>query len=846
MNGLVSFKSASQIHKEETEAAYKAEAQENEYSEQVKTNLASHIRKVWQTNRDVKVDVYKRLLDCLRARKGEYSDWEKAQIAQQGGADPVYLRLTGTKSRAAASWIRDILLPVKDRPWELDPTPIPELPDDVKESALRSVLTQIQAMAQQGMVLNQDDQIRFTDMVKDKVLMQLTDVANMAIKNIERKIDDAMVDGQFRKAMEEFIEDFVTYPFAVIKGPYYQPKVYLEWKNGKPTPTTQNVLCWRRVSPFDIFYSPYCSNIQEGDLIERLRYSSDQLYRLLGQDGFRDDEIRAVLEEHSNLGLNDWIWEDFEKERLESNSTYFLADKNTIDGLHFWGYVKGIDLLDWGYDPKKVDDPLKMYPVDAILIGRHVVRCVINDNPMGHRPYHSACWDAVPGSLVGIGLPEQMADHQKIVNATARSLVTNLSISSGPQAVILTDMLATGEDITNIHPFKIWQMKSSITGNSGKPVEFFQPDSNAQELLTVLSQFENKADDVTNVPRYSYGNEKVGGAGSTATGLSMLMNSAAKGIRRAIANIDLNIMQPTIYQTFVEIMLKDPDPTIRGDVKVIARGSAAVLIKEQMLENQKEFLQITTNEMDIGIIGKKGRARLLASIANNLNIDPLVLPTDQELDLREQQERAMAEQQAQAEMAATMAQSQPQQGGPSPEELAELQQQAMAVEQQSAQLEKAQAAVDLKDKMVQKQAMDVQSELKKLKQVQKQLEDQMASLAMERIELDKQKAQSVADIEKAKISLEMEAEQLKALANKVKLISATKEDETEKEGKETEKKEAKEASAQATQAINDALSQVTEAMKLLSAPKQINVQRDEGGKITGATAKPVTAGLKAE
>lgn len=874
MNGLIKFKSTADLQYEE---ATKEDSLRNEYQQALETNLASHIRKVWESNRLAKWEVYQRLLSSLRARKGEYSDSELAQIKQLSGADPIYLKLTGTKSRAAASWIRDIVLPIKDKPWGLEPTPIPEMPEDIVQNALKATMQQVQEMMQQGMQLTPDQVDEFTEKVKKNTLEQLDMIALQKTQNAEKKIEDIMIDGGFKKAIEEFIEDFVTYPFAVLKGPYYQTKTFLKWKNGQPVPTQEYKLCWRRVSPFDIFYSPYCSNIQEGDLIERVRFSRTTLYDLIGMEGYSEEAIRRVLEEHTNNQLQDWIWENFERVKLETSSTYLMSTPETIDGLHYWGMAKGEDLIDWGYKGK-IDDPLKMYHVDAILIGRNVIRAEINKNPMGHRPYHSACWDSVPGSLIGISLPEQMEDHQKMVNATARALATNLSISSGPQCVVLADMLASGESMTDIYPMKIWQMKSSITGNSGKPVEFFQPEINAEALIAVMNTFEQKADDVTNVPRYSYGNEKIGGAGSTATGLSMLMNSAAKGIRRAIASVDLNVLQPTIYQTYVELMMKEPDPDIRGDVKVIAKGSAAILIKEQMLENNKAFLQLTTNEYDIAIMGKRGRAKLLTEIADKLDIDKFVVPSDEELGAQEQQERQMAQEQHQAEVMAQQAAAAPEAGAVPPEQLMQLEQQAKSLEQ-------AEAQIEMKDKIVQKQAQEVQSEVKRLQGLQKQLEDQMAALTAQKIQMDLESKKMLSDIKKAKedfnadmeikhsrlevatekakneiesaslqhekkmeqakTALSMEAENLKAAAAKVKLVSATKKDETAKDGKASEKKEAAAASAVTDKAVAQALTQVAEAMKLIGSPKVVeigNIQRDKDGKIAGATGtqKPVT------
>ncbi|MFP3489006.1 hypothetical protein R0K20_15495, partial [Staphylococcus sp. SIMBA_130] len=111
--------------------------------------------------------------------------------------------------------------------------------------------------------------------------------------------------------------------------------------------------------------------------------------------------------------------------------------------------------------------------------------------------------------------------------------VNNLAISSGPQVEVYYERLEPSESADEIYPWKIWKTKdSNLTGNN-RALNFFQPTSNAAELLAVYEKFEIRADDATNIPRYSYGNERVGGAGSTASGLSMLMESANKGIKDA-------------------------------------------------------------------------------------------------------------------------------------------------------------------------------------------------------------------------------------------------------------------------------------------------------------------------
>lgn len=650
--GLVKAKGNKQLLQEEKEI------QDAKISEGMQSHIdgriAGHIRSVWSKHRRNKLDIERRLIACLRARRGEYSSAELSQMVQNGGADPVYLKLTGTKSRAASSWIRDIILPAGEKPWALDPTILPELPPELMQAAQREAGMKIMQLVNQGTLQSPEEIMEFIEKVTNETQRIVNKQAKEAAEKMEDKIEDQMEEGKWTEAIEEFLEDFVTFPTAFLKGPYYKQENTLEW-GPNFTPVIKKVVrpCWSRVSPFDMYPAPNAKNLKDNDLIERIKLTPEKLYSFIGVEGYKEEEIREVLECHKNQKLIDWLWVDFEREKLEGMNTFVYMEDGLIDGLHFYGMVKGKMLKDWGVKGHESLDDEKSYDIDAILIGDNVIRAVINEDPLNLRPYHYACWDAVPGAIWGIGLPEQMEDHQRIVNACARSLCSNMALASGPQAVVLTDLLAPGEDVTSIFPMKIWQSVAPTSGATVRPVDFFQPSMNAEPLLKVMETFEAKADDVTNVPRYSYGNEKIGGAGSTASGLSMLMNSAAKGIRRAVSNIDANVIRPTVYQTFVYNMLHDPDPTIKGDCKVVPRGSAALLIKDQLQIRIQTFLQQTANPIDMQILGVKGRAGLLRESVKLLDL-PIkgIIPSDEEIEMLEQQQQAQQmqmQQQAQLE-----------------------------------------------------------------------------------------------------------------------------------------------------------------------------------------------------
>ncbi|TAM25074.1 MAG: hypothetical protein EPN60_12730 [Nevskiaceae bacterium] len=608
------------------------------------SQLVGHIQAAWNRNKRAREVVDRRLLNCLRRRKGVYSEADLAEFRQQGSATVIFMPLSATKCRAAAAWMRDILMPASDRAWALTPTTLPDLPEQFKQRIMVQAASQArEKMVKAGQAMELEDfrawVAQLGEQLEDRVRKEVKREAEKRAERMTEKVEDLMDEGGYDAALEEFIEDFSTYPAAILKGPYTRRIRKLSWLGGfTPAVTTENALGWKRVSPFDCYPAPNSRSPQERDFIERLRLSETDLYGMIGVPGNSEWDIRQVLQGHKGGMLRHWIWTDTERNRLEGDTAYdWLTRDDLIDALHYWGAVPGRVLLEWGYDPEEIDDLDRPYEIDAIMVGSSIVRCVVNDDPLGQRPYHKACYEAVPGAFWGRGIPEMCEPHEDVCNATARALINNLGISSGPQVYVEVDRLADGEAISQMHPWKIWQFKSDPNASTRPPVGFFQPGSNAQELLTVFENFERRADDATGIPRYSYGNERVGGAGNTASGLNMLLNAAAKGLRRGITNIDSNVIKTTVYQTFVWTMLYVDDPSIKGDCTVVPRGAAALLIKDQAQVNRRDALQATANPIDMQIIGKRGRAQLLRDYFTGLELkaDDIV-PSEEELQAQDE------------------------------------------------------------------------------------------------------------------------------------------------------------------------------------------------------------------
>ena len=625
---------------QETEAAKAAEKP----PEPEMDALASHIRDRMTEMRNFRntEGIAQRLVDALRTYKGQYDPGKLSEIKKFGGSE-VYARITSTKCRGATALLRDVYLGA-ERPWDLDPTPVPKVPDDIEQSINELVNVEVSTLQQAGQQIDQQ-------MIADRVQALRKSAERAAKKQAEEEadrssehVDDMLIQGGFYDALAEFLIDLPIFPFACIKGPVVRREPQLKWVNGQPQMEQVPKMFWYRVSPFDLYWSPGAANPHQSEFLERIRLTRSDLHAVRGLPGYNNDAIDQVLERYHDIGFREW-WDvtDAERARLEDREEWARTTSGLIDTAEFHGSVSGRTLRDWGMTEQDVPDPLQEYKVQAWLIDRFVIKAQINPSPRQRDEYYLSNFEKIPGTMAGYGLPDLLDDIQAVGNAAIRSMVNNLSIASGPQVVINDAVMQPGED-DNLFPWKRWHVNFDpmITG-AAKPIDFFQPNSNSQELMAIYEKFSLMADDVSAIPRYMTGNEKVGGAGRTASGLAMLMGNAAKTLQNVAAAIDRDIIKPMLEQLYDMIMLTMPG-MFRGDEVIVVKGVNYAVKREQDRMRQLEFLQLTGNPIDMQIIGMNGRANIIRSVAGNLGLDhENVVPSDDDLKAQQaaQQQQAM-------------------------------------------------------------------------------------------------------------------------------------------------------------------------------------------------------------
>ncbi len=383
-------------------------------SSSVMTGLTGTLRKWWLWSRTAKQQTISEvMLQCIRQRRGEYDTSILAGLQRNGGSQ-IYMRLTDAKCRNALAWLQDVLLSTSedDKPWAIKPTPVPDLPPDHQEAIINAAAQMAMEFQQSGIPLNMAQMEDLLLEMKSVTLNKLYDEARKSTDLMSKKMQDQLIEGRWMNAMSEFLNDLVTFPSAILKGPVIRNKPRLSWVQvaGKWTCDVQVQLTmeWERVDPWDIYPSPAATSPQDGFLMEYHKLEPHELEEFIGVDGYSDDAIRAVLMEYGPTGKNgtsDWTTWELTKNLAEGKST--TAVSNNIEGriaaLQCWGKVQGQELIDWGMDETQIPDASKMYEIEAWLIDRWVIKATLNPDKLGRRPYYMTSFVKTPGSFWGQG-----------------------------------------------------------------------------------------------------------------------------------------------------------------------------------------------------------------------------------------------------------------------------------------------------------------------------------------------------------------------------------------------------------------------------------------------------------
>ena len=553
---------------------------------QIEDGLADYVRQrfndaVFHRRR---LGLEEKLLNCLRALRCEYTPDEMKLFETVN----IYPGLSSLKARAGESWINDILLNSMDKPWTLDPTPLPDLPAWMKEQIVLQLEKEIMQM---GLADINAIKSRASDL-KDASYQDAQDAAKHATENMEHLIQDQLLEGGWRDTIGEVISDIMVYPTAFVRAPVTTMERQLQWDGNKVVVVDKPLMKLRRIDPFDAFPSPDSSTTQNGHyFLERARLTPEAVFSGIGVPNFSESAIRYILERYPN-GYIERTTEDAERRRLEAKETPLLESR-TLDTLIFNGKVPGKLLIEKGII---VSDKNRQYEVEIWTIADITVKAVLNPDPTGIRPVFSTSYKKNNGSIWGDSVISLLFHIERAFNSFIRAGLKNAAFSAGPIGEVDYGRLGDDEKPTETEPYRLYAVTPDLSGigTPGPAFRFQVIPSTVKDLIDGAQYYYKLADDISGIPAYVMGNPQVQGGGRTLGGLSMLMGNAAKGIKAVAFHLDKDIVERIVTLYYNYNMLTSKDRDIKADVKVLARGASGLLQRELAQSKMTDILQLLT------------------------------------------------------------------------------------------------------------------------------------------------------------------------------------------------------------------------------------------------------------
>ena len=603
--------------------------------------LGSKLSALYSEYKDARKETEDEWIKDLRQFSGQYDPDTLARLQDAPGSrSKVFVGLSRTKVMAAYSRLVDLLFQSGDAFFAVNPTPRPQI-NPIKRAEMQQMLIDNIARLGQG---QPEEVIRQVLAENEEAIRQgLQDqedrLAMMASEEMQKDIEDQLIEENTEQKMKEAILEACIFGSGAIKSgtvkvDRVQSYQRVEDEMGRSTfamvmqeqarPEIESV------SVFDLYPAPYCTSLEDcSGLFRRHVLTRRQFRELSDLPAFDSEIILSILK--NNRGGNHEE-QDHERTRRQIAGIQDHGDSRRYELLEFWGTIDGYDLKDVGVELPEGADPSADFDANVWICSGKVVKAALNPVKGYKIPYNIFPYERTPHQFWGVGVPRMMRDSQQTMNAATRIWLDNMALSSGPMVEVNTDLLAAGEDPTDLHPWRVF-LRSGGDG-SMPAVRYYQPIANANGLNQIIELFRRFADETTSLPSYTHG-EQTKSLNKTATGISMLMGAANVALKSTIKNIDDFLIRPMIESLFHFNMNFGMNERAKGDLKVVARGSTALVQKEVQSQRLLQFLSLVSNPMDSQLVD---RAKLLRDIAQSMDIDPA--------DVIKSEEQLIAEQQA--------------------------------------------------------------------------------------------------------------------------------------------------------------------------------------------------------
>lgn len=569
-----------------------------------------------ETARRVTEDIW---IKSYYQHRGEYSPAERQKIAKLQERNPqaseAFVKITKAKNVAAYGQLREILWGEDDFPISYEPENQPEgiadtvtitpasMPDinpadiigyagdnkQIPPGATQKTL--LGGLQQKFSNLLQGKKVQDGPSPNEKMFPEIHP-AKLAASALEDLVKDQLTEGHADRHLNNAILECVIFGTGAMKGPFTIEDTIHKWDrddSGKITYNPEKKLAPRVswASVWSLYPDPNARNIFEASYVIERHLMSETLVRgLKKQKLFDHDAIDRLIRKGARHERKFW-------ENIIRDQTLATIDDRRYEVFEYWGFldkemIRGLDIADED-TLLKMEDQIQ---VNVWVAEGEVLRVALNPFTPNRLPYYIVPYEEHPYQIWGIGLSENIRDAQDLMNGHWRMAIDNLRFAGNCIFEVNENQLVPGQDMT-LYPGKIFRKQGGAPGQSVYGITI---PNTAQSHVQFYDKARQIADEEAGQPSYSYGQSGVTGTSRTAAGMSMLMSAANLNIKTVIKNFDYFIIEPLGKAYFYwNMQFNDDKPEIRGNIKIVAKGTQALMQKEVQSQRLLSLLQVASN-----------------------------------------------------------------------------------------------------------------------------------------------------------------------------------------------------------------------------------------------------------
>ena len=502
-----------------------------------------------------------------------------------------FFNITRQFVESASARMGDILLPAGDWNFTVKPSPVQDgVAQGMAPPAAPAPVAQPQPAAPMGAPADPMAAQQPAPAPPPDPRIQAEKDAVAKAEKAELKIRDWMVECSYHTEVRKVIEDAAKLGTGILKGPFpdkmkSRKVTEVEGKTAMEivettNPSSRYVDCW------DFFPDPACGDdIHNGShTFERDRLSARQLKDLKGLPGYLSDQIDSVLDEGPGK-------KNYSEGQRQTGAETEQDDKYEI--WYFYGLVDVAGLSAMNVQMSEKDSDKNMLPAVVTLVNDTPIKAFVNPLDTGEFPYDLMPWQRVAGTPWGIGVARQGRTAQDMLNASCRALMDNAGLSSGPMIIMRQNAIVPADGKWEITARKVWYATEQADVRSVADAFTAINIPMVQAELTAITQMAYKMmEDATGITFLLQGQQ--GSAPDTVGGMELLHRNASAILRRLARVFDERVTEPHVRRYYEYLLLHGPDDC-KGDMKIEAIGSTALVEREIQAMESMVLLQMAIN-----------------------------------------------------------------------------------------------------------------------------------------------------------------------------------------------------------------------------------------------------------